>query len=97
VVGGVNVNNLCQQGGLFALSVNRHSFFLTCCKKPNTLPWFFGIVYAHANQTKSNVIFDHIEVNGNLMDRILNIVSKLMLFWIYQVILKENDLDGYYG
>ncbi len=25
LVGGVSVNSLCQQGGLFALSVNRHS------------------------------------------------------------------------
>ncbi len=25
LVGGVRVNSLCQQGGLFALSVNRHS------------------------------------------------------------------------
>ncbi len=24
-MGGVSVNSLCQQGGLFALSVNRHS------------------------------------------------------------------------
>ncbi len=27
-MGGVRVNSLCQQGGLFALSVNRHSVFL---------------------------------------------------------------------
>ncbi len=26
-VGGASVNSLCQQGGLFALSVNRHSYF----------------------------------------------------------------------
>ncbi len=25
LVGGVSVNSLCQQGGVFALSVNRHS------------------------------------------------------------------------
>ncbi len=28
LVGGVSVNGLCQQGGLFALSVNRHSVIL---------------------------------------------------------------------
>ncbi len=28
LVGGVSVNSLCQQGGLFALSVNRHSIFV---------------------------------------------------------------------
>ncbi len=28
LVGGVSVNSLCQQGRLFALSVNRHSVFL---------------------------------------------------------------------
>ncbi len=31
LVGGVSVNSLCQQGGLFALSVNRHSVFLFIC------------------------------------------------------------------
>ncbi len=28
LVGGVNINSLCQQDGLFALSVNRHSKYL---------------------------------------------------------------------
>ncbi len=28
LVSGVSVNSLCQQGGLFALSVNRHSVFI---------------------------------------------------------------------
>ncbi len=28
LVGGVRVNSLCQQGGLFALSVNRHSEYI---------------------------------------------------------------------
>ncbi len=30
LVGGVSVNSLCHQGGLFALSVNRHSVFFYC-------------------------------------------------------------------
>ncbi len=34
LVGGVSVNSLCQQGGLFALSVNRHSVNLFHVKNP---------------------------------------------------------------
>ncbi len=31
LVGGISVNRICQQGGLFALSVNRPSVYIPAC------------------------------------------------------------------
>ncbi len=50
LVGGVSVNSLCQQGRLFALSVNRHSVWIVCvCVWESECVYWHNLFCIHCN------------------------------------------------